>query len=191
MTAGIRKTVLPNGVRIVSLPMAHTRCVSVGVWVNAGARDEADPENGLSHFIEHMIFKGTQKRSAFQIAKEFDAIGGHTNAFTTMEHTCYHAKVLDTQIETMVDILSDIFLNSVFDPREVERERPVHAGLQQLLGGQSAGPLHSGHAGDRIAVQRRDHPRLFPAALPACAHGGGRRRQRGPPAAGRPDRAGL
>jgi predicted Zn-dependent peptidase len=125
MTAGIRKTVLPNGVRIVSLPMAHTRCVSVGVWVNAGARDEADPENGLSHFIEHMIFKGTQKRSAFQIAKEFDAIGGHTNAFTTMEHTCYHAKVLDTQIETMVDILSDIFLNSVFDPREVERERPV------------------------------------------------------------------
>jgi predicted Zn-dependent peptidase len=125
VTAAIRKTVLPNGVRIVSLPMAHTRSVSVGVWVNAGARDEADPENGLSHFIEHMIFKGTQKRSAFQIAKEFDAIGGHTNAFTTMEHTCYHAKVLDTQIETMVEILSDIFLNSVFDPREVERERPV------------------------------------------------------------------
>ncbi|MCU0560612.1 MAG: insulinase family protein [Desulfobacterales bacterium] len=125
MTAALCKTVLANGVRIVSLPMAHTRAVSLGVWVNAGARDEADPENGLSHFIEHMIFKGTQKRSAFQIAKEFDAIGGHTNAFTTMEHTCYHAKVLDTQIDTMVEILSDIFLNSIFDPREVERERPV------------------------------------------------------------------
>jgi predicted Zn-dependent peptidase len=125
MEASIARTVLTNGVRIVTFSMPHTRSVSMGVWVNAGARDEADPENGLSHFIEHMIFKGTRKRSAFQIAKEFDAIGGHTNAFTTMEHTCYHAKVLDTQIETMVEILTDIFLNSVFDPREVERERPV------------------------------------------------------------------
>jgi len=119
------KMVLPNGVRLVSQNMPHTRSVSMGVWVNVGSRDETDPENGLSHFIEHMIFKGTRKRTAFQIAKEFDAIGGHTNAFTTMEHTCYHAKVLDSQVETMVDILTDIFLNSVFDPREVERERPV------------------------------------------------------------------
>jgi predicted Zn-dependent peptidase len=125
MEAAIARTVLANGVRVVSLPMPHTRSVAMGVWVNAGARDETDPENGLSHFIEHMIFKGTRKRSAFQIAKEFDGIGGHTNAFTTMEHTCYHAKVLDTRIETMVEILSDIFLNSLFDPREVERERPV------------------------------------------------------------------
>jgi predicted Zn-dependent peptidase len=97
----------------------------MGVWVNAGARDETDAENGLSHFIEHMIFKGTRKRSAYQIAKEFDAIGGHTNAFTSMENTCYHAKVLDTQVATMVDVLSDIFLNSIFDAHEVERERPV------------------------------------------------------------------
>jgi predicted Zn-dependent peptidase len=90
-----------------------------------GARDEADAESGLSHLIEHMIFKGTSRRSAFQIAKEFDAIGGHTNAFTTMETTCYHAKVLDSQVDTMVDILTDIFFNSVFDPGELERERPV------------------------------------------------------------------
>jgi predicted Zn-dependent peptidase len=125
MDAPTVKTVLPNGVRLVSQPMPHTRSVSMGVWVNVGARDETDAENGLSHFIEHMIFKGTRQRSAYQIAKEFDAIGGHTNAFTSMEHTCYHAKVLDRQVETMVDILSDIFLNSIFDPREVERERPV------------------------------------------------------------------
>jgi len=97
----------------------------MGVWVNVGARDESPDESGLSHFIEHMIFKGTRKRTAFQIAKEFDAIGGHTNAFTTMENTCYHAKVMDTHLETMVDILSDIFLNSIFDPQEVERERPI------------------------------------------------------------------
>ena len=125
MDAPINKTVLDNGIRILTKKMPHTRSVSMGVWVGVGARDEALDESGLSHFIEHMIFKGTRKRNAFQIAKEFDAIGGHTNAFTTMENTCYHAKVMDTHTETMVDILSDIFLNSVFDPREIERERPV------------------------------------------------------------------
>lgn len=119
------KTSLPNGIRIVSKKMPHVRSVSMGVWVDVGARDESDTQSGLSHFIEHMIFKGTARRTAYQIAKEFDAIGGHTNAFTSMENTCYHAKVMDDHQETMVDILSDIFLNSVFDPNEVERERPV------------------------------------------------------------------
>ncbi|WP_419660261.1 M16 family metallopeptidase [Desulfosarcina variabilis] len=121
----VNKTLLDNGVRIVSMAMPHVRSVSMGVWVHVGARDETEAESGLSHFIEHMIFKGTVKRNAFQIAKEFDAIGGQTNAYTSMEHTCYHARVLDTQLATMVDILSDIFLNSVFDEAELERERPV------------------------------------------------------------------
>ena len=121
----VDKSVLKNGIRIVTKKMPYTRSVSMGVWVNVGARDESQSESGLSHFIEHMIFKGTRKRSAFQIAKEFDAIGGHTNAFTTMENTCYHARVMDTHTETMVDILSDIFINSVFDPVEVDKERPV------------------------------------------------------------------
>jgi len=125
MDAPVAKTVLKNGIRVVSKKMAHARSVSMGVWVNVGARDESEKENGLSHFIEHMIFKGTRRRSAFQIAKEFDAIGGHTNAFTAMEATCYHAKVIDTQTEAMVNILSDIFLNSVFDQSEIEKERPV------------------------------------------------------------------
>jgi len=105
--------------------MPHVRSVSMGVWVNVGARDEAPAESGLSHLIEHMIFKGTSKRSAYQIAKEFDAIGGQTNAFTTMENTCYHARVMDTHLETMVEILTDILLNSVFDEKEIARERPV------------------------------------------------------------------
>lgn len=121
----VEKTTLKNGIRIVSKKMPHARSVSMGVWVNVGARDESEPESGLSHFIEHMIFKGTHKRSAFQIAKEFDAIGGHTNAFTAMENTCYHARVMDTQAETMVEILSDIFINSIFDPAEIDKERPV------------------------------------------------------------------
>jgi len=121
----VNKTTLANGVRILTMAMPHVRSVSMGVWVHVGARDESDAESGLSHFIEHMIFKGTARRSALQIAKEFDAIGGQNNAFTAMEHTCYHARVLDTHLDTMVDILTDIFLNSAFDEREVTREQPV------------------------------------------------------------------
>lgn len=125
MDQAIHKSVLKNGVRIVTKRMPHIHSMSMGVWVNVGARDESLAESGLSHFIEHMIFKGTEKRSSFQIAKEFDSIGGHTNAFTSAENTCYHAKVMDTHLDTMVDILSDIFLNSVFDEKEVENERAV------------------------------------------------------------------
>ena len=121
----INKTVLPNGVKVVSKKIPHVRSVSMGVWVSVGARDETGAQNGLSHFIEHMIFKGTARRNAYQIAKAFDAIGGQTNAFTSMEYTCYHARVLDSHLTTMVDILSDIFLNSQFDAQEVDRERPV------------------------------------------------------------------
>lgn len=125
MAQALNKTVLSNGITILTKAMPHVRSVSMGVWVNVGARDESQEENGLSHLIEHMIFKGTRKRTAFQIAKEFDAIGGQTNAFTAMENTCYHARVLESHLGTMVDILTDIFLNSVFEPREVDRERPV------------------------------------------------------------------
>ncbi len=125
MDTEVSKTTLQNGIRILTKNMPHICSVSMGVWVNVGARDESNQENGLSHFIEHMIFKGTKRRTGFQIAKEFDAIGGQTNAFTTMENTCYHAKVMNHHLATMVDILCDIFLNSVFDKKEVERERPV------------------------------------------------------------------
>ena len=125
MDYSVNKTILANGIKIVTRKMPHLRSVSMGVWVNVGARDESLVESGLSHFIEHMIFKGTKKRTAFQIAKEFDAIGGHTNAFTSIENTCYHAKVMYAHLDTMVDILSDVFLNSVFDNKEVENERAV------------------------------------------------------------------
>lgn len=120
-----RKTVLDNGVRILTLDMPHVRSVSMGIWVNIGSRNESDAENGLSHFIEHMIFKGTEKRSAFDIARAFDAIGGYSNAFTSMETTCFHARVMDSHSETMIDILTDIFLNPAFSREDIERERPV------------------------------------------------------------------
>ena len=122
---GASKTDLSNGVKIITKQMPYLRSVTMGIWVNAGSRDETLAENGLSHLIEHLIFKGTEKRSAFQIAKEFDDIGGQTNAFTTMENTCFHAKVMDSHLETMVEVMSDIFLNSLFDEAEVLKERPV------------------------------------------------------------------
>ena len=121
----IRKTTLKNGVRVITKHMPHIHSVSMGVWVSVGARDETPSQNGISHLIEHMLFKGTHTRSGYQIAKEFDAIGGHTNAFTSMENTCYHAKVMDTHLATMIEILSDIFLNSVFATDDVAKERPV------------------------------------------------------------------
>jgi len=119
------KTVLKNGVRILSEKLEHFRSVSLGIWVNVGSREEEEKENGISHFIEHMIFKGTRSRSSLEIAKQLDAIGGLCNAFTGKENTCFHSKVLDKHFPTLADVLSDIFLNSIFDPQDVDRERQV------------------------------------------------------------------
>lgn len=119
------KTVLPNGVKILTMQIPHVRSVAMGVWVDTGSRDESPSENGMAHFIEHMLFKGTATRSAYEIAKAFDAIGGHTNAFTSMESTCYHAKAMDTHLDKMSDILSDIFLNPAFPSDEMENELQV------------------------------------------------------------------
>jgi len=120
-----RKTEQENGVRIITEKLEHFRSVSLGIWVGTGSRDEDDRLNGVSHFIEHMIFKGTRGRSSLQIATGLDAIGGLSNAFTGREDTCFHSRVLDKHFPILADILSDIFLNSVFDPEEIERERQV------------------------------------------------------------------
>jgi len=119
------KTVLDNGIRIVSHEMPEHRSVSLGIWVENGSRHESEAENGLSHFIEHLLFKGTERRSAAQIAEEMDAVGGVINAFTSKEHTCYYAKVLDENLPLAIDLLTDIFLHSSFDAEEIERERSV------------------------------------------------------------------
>jgi predicted Zn-dependent peptidase len=119
------KTVLDNGLRIVSERLDHFRSVSLGIWVNVGSRDEVERENGVSHFVEHMIFKGTASRSSLQIAKELDAIGGLSNAFTGTEYTCFHSRVLDRHFLALAEILSDIFLHSMFDTEDMSRERQV------------------------------------------------------------------
>ncbi|KGX93125.1 zinc protease [Pontibacillus halophilus JSM 076056 = DSM 19796] len=114
-----------NGLRIVMEEIPTVRSVTIGLWVLAGSRNETKENNGISHFIEHMFFKGTKKRSAKDIAEAFDSIGGQVNAFTSKEYTCYYAKVLDHHRDTALDVLSDMFFHSTFDPEEMEREKKV------------------------------------------------------------------
>lgn len=120
-----------NGVRIVSEHIPHVRSISVGIWVGVGSRSELPEENGITHFIEHMLFKGTKTRTARQIAEEFDRIGGEINAFTSKESTCYYAKVLDHHGELAVSILADMFFNPEFANIELEKERQVV--LEEIL----------------------------------------------------------
>ena len=120
-----RKDTLSNGIRVVSETLPKSRALSIGVWVKVGARHEPKELGGVSHFIEHMFFKGTQKRTAKDIATEIDSLGGEMNAFTSQETTTYYVKVLDEHLATAIDILSDILLGSKFDPAEMEKERKV------------------------------------------------------------------
>jgi predicted Zn-dependent peptidase len=120
-----RKDTLANGIRVVSETLPKTRSLSIGVWVKVGSRHEPKEVGGVSHFIEHMFFKGTHKRSARDIATEIDSLGGEMNAFTSQESTTYYIKVLDEHLPVAVDILSDILLGSKFDPAEMEKERKV------------------------------------------------------------------
>lgn len=120
-----KKHVLPNGVRILTEEIEHVRSVAIGLWVGAGSRNETEGYEGISHFIEHMFFKGTEKRTARQLAESLEAVGGQLNAFTTKEITCYYAKVLDEDISLAIDVLADMFFNSRFDSNEMEKEKNV------------------------------------------------------------------
>ncbi|MBO8155186.1 MAG: insulinase family protein [Bacillaceae bacterium] len=121
----IKKYTCQNGLRIVLEQIPTVRSVSIGIWVLAGSRNETKENNGISHFIEHMFFKGTEKRTARDIAEAFDAVGGQVNAFTSKEYTCYYAKVLDSHASYALEILSDMFFHSAFDKEEMEREKKV------------------------------------------------------------------
>ncbi len=123
--SGYQKTVLDNGIRVITEEIPYLRSVSIGVWVVTGSRDEQPHENGICHFIEHLLFKGTEKRTAFDIAKEIDSVGGTLNAFTGREYTCFYAKVIDKNLALAIDLLSDIFLHSVMEVKDIEKERMV------------------------------------------------------------------
>ncbi|MGD9728588.1 MAG: M16 family metallopeptidase [Nitrospiraceae bacterium] len=120
-----RKIVLDNRLRIVAEHIPTLKSVTIGIWVNVGSRDEQQGEEGLSHFLEHMFFKGTKRRSAMQISREIDALGGEMNAFTTRETTTFYVKVLDQQLDAALELLSDLFYRSRFDSKEVEKEKQV------------------------------------------------------------------
>jgi predicted Zn-dependent peptidase len=121
----ISRTVLPGGLRVVTEVMRGVRSTSVGVWVPVGSRDESPAQAGASHFLEHLLFKGTTSRSALDIASAMDAVGGEFNAFTEKEHTCYYATVLDRDLRLAVDILADVVLNATVTAQDVDIERGV------------------------------------------------------------------
>jgi predicted Zn-dependent peptidase len=120
-----RKTTLPNGIRLVTERIPHVRSVAVGVWVETGSRYEPITRTGISHFIEHLVFKGTETRSAEEIARDVDSVGGQMDAFTTKEHTCFYVTVLDEHLPLAADLLADILLRPRFDAGDIEREKTV------------------------------------------------------------------
>ena len=121
----VEKAVLPNGVRILWEKVPNVRSVTAGIWVATGSRYERKRDNGVSHFIEHMVFKGTETKTASEIAESMDAIGGQTDAFTTKEHTCFYGRVLDVHLDQLTDLLCDMFFHSRFDEEDLKSERSV------------------------------------------------------------------
>jgi predicted Zn-dependent peptidase len=121
----IRRQVLPNGLTVITEQMSHIRSVSIGIWLKSGSRDEDSEWNGISHFIEHMVFKGTETRSAEAIARQVDSIGGNMDAFTAKECICFNIKVLDEHLPIAMEVLSDLVLHPIFDAGDIARERGV------------------------------------------------------------------
>ena len=120
-----RKTVLDNGITVMSEPMDSVRSVALGIWFAVGSRDESDPEAGMSHFMEHMMFKGTPTRSAMEISEPFDRLGAELNAFTSKEYTCYYARFLDEHLPTAVEMLADMVVAASLEDEACESEREV------------------------------------------------------------------
>lgn len=119
------KEIFPSGIRVVVEEIPSVHSVALGVWISVGSRDEKDVESGISHFLEHMIFKGTKSKSALQIAQIMDSMGGYVDASTGREHTCYYAKILPRHLPTTIELFADIFFNSLFNPIEIEKEKQV------------------------------------------------------------------
>jgi predicted Zn-dependent peptidase len=121
----VRRSVLPGGVRVLTEAMPGQRSATIGFWVGVGSRDEAAGQHGSTHFLEHLLFKGTRRRTAMEIASAFDEVGGESNAATAKESTCYFARVLDTDLPMAIDVIADMITGAVLDPQEMEQERDV------------------------------------------------------------------
>ncbi|NVN00674.1 pitrilysin family protein [Arthrobacter sp. SDTb3-6] len=123
--AAVRRSVLPGGVRVLTESMPGQRSATIGFWVGVGSRDESEGQHGSTHFLEHLLFKGTRRRTALEIASAFDEVGGESNAATAKESTCYYARVLDTDLPMAIDVIADMVTSAVLDPAELEQERDV------------------------------------------------------------------
>ena len=123
--SAVRRSVLPGGLRVVTEFLPSVRSVALGIWVGVGSRDEDVPHAGATHYLEHLLFKGTRKRTALEISSAMDAVGGEMNAFTAKEYTCYYARVLDADLPLAIDVLSDMVTASLIEPRDVDAERNV------------------------------------------------------------------
>src|SRR3954447_10568140 len=121
----VSRTVLPNGVRVITETMSHVRSISMGVWVGTGARRDPPGQTGISHFIEHMLFKGTTRRSAEEIARVVDSTGGNLDAYTAKELVSYNTKVIDDHLQLGFDVLADLVLNPLFQPEDIDKEKGV------------------------------------------------------------------
>src|SRR5215469_9578769 len=121
----VRRTVLPGGLRVVTESLPSVRSVALGIWVGVGSRDEDLAHAGATHYLEHLLFKGTKRRTALDISSEMDAVGGEMNAFTAKEYTCYYARVLDADLPLAIDVLSDMVTSSLIEPKDVDGERNV------------------------------------------------------------------
>src|SRR5277367_907483 len=121
----VRRTVLPGGLRVVTEFLPAVRSVALGIWVGVGSRDEDHAHAGATHYLEHLLFKGTSRRTALEISAEMDAVGGELNAFTAKEYTCYYARVLDADLPLAIDVLSDMVASSLIEPKDVDAERNV------------------------------------------------------------------
>jgi predicted Zn-dependent peptidase len=122
---GVNRTVLPGGLRVVTEFLPAVRSVALGIWVGVGSRDEDETHAGATHYLEHLLFKGTKRRTALELSSEMDAVGGEMNAFTAKEYTCYYARVLDADLPLAVDVLSDMVTSSLITPKDVDAERNV------------------------------------------------------------------
>src|ERR1700750_1596201 len=122
---GVSRTVLPGGLRVVTESLPSVRSVALGIWVGVGSRDEDESHAGATHYLEHLLFKGTRKRTALEISAEMDAVGGEMNAFTAKEYTCYYARVLDADLPLAIDVLSDMVTSSLIEATDVDAERNV------------------------------------------------------------------
>ena len=179
----VERTVLPNGLTILTERMENVRSVAMGVWVRAGSRHEIAELNGISHFVEHMVFKGTETRTAQRIAREVDAIGGNLDAFTGKETICFNIKVLDEHVPVALDVLSDLVLHPIFAEGDIQRERGVifeeikmdednpdflvhEIFTQNFWKGPPAGQADPGNEGDGGAAGAGEVVRLLRRPLP-------------------------